>query len=76
MGGGEGCLPISCVQLFWRDRVGREGTLGKSALQLQMEKIESLLEGGGKEGWTLQRLFRKECAHTSRAERMDLGKVN
>lgn len=41
---GEGCLPISWVQLFWRDRVQRGLTLGRRALQV--EKTESLLEAG------------------------------
>ena len=41
---GEGCLPISWMQLFQRDRVPRGLTLGRKALQV--EKTESLLEAG------------------------------
>lgn len=41
---GEGCLPISWMQLFQRERVPRGLTLGRKALQV--EKTESLLEAG------------------------------
>lgn len=43
---GEGRLPISWVQLFRRNRVPRGLTLDRRALQIQVEKTESLLEVG------------------------------
>lgn len=53
---------MSWVQGSGEDRP-REG-MGSSKKVLQVENIESFLEGGRKERRTLQKLFENKCAQT------------